>query len=72
MAVIRKGSTVRWKWGSSTATGKVEERFEETVERTIKGTHVTKHGSKDNPAFLIVQDDGDQVLKLRSELVEDT
>jgi hypothetical protein len=70
MAVIRKGSRVHWKWAGSKADGKVKERFDETVERTIKGSPITKHGSRDNPAYLIEQDDGDQVLKLRSELDE--
>jgi hypothetical protein len=62
------GSKVRWKWGSGTAEGKVQERFERRVQRTIKGTKVVKNGSKENPAVLIVQDDGDKVLKLESEL----
>ena len=68
-AMIRNGSTVRWTWGQHTASGRVVDRFERTVHRTIKGAAVTKHASKDNPAFLIEQDDGDQVLKLRSELL---
>lgn len=63
-----KGSTVKWHFGSGTATGKVEERFEEDVTRKIKGSEITRHGSKDNPAYLIKQDDGDKVLKLGSEL----
>jgi hypothetical protein len=62
------GSKVKWKWGSGTAEGKVEERFERRVQRTIKGAKVVKNGSKENPAVLIVQDDGDKVLKLESEL----
>ena len=66
--MIRKGSTVHWSWGAHTATGRVVERFDRTVRRTIKGTSITKHGSWDDPAYLIEQDDGDRVLKLRSEL----
>jgi len=68
MSAIRKGSQVRWKWGSSTATGKVVERFGRTVTRTLKGSKVTKRGSEETPAFLIEQDDGDRVLKLSTEL----
>jgi hypothetical protein len=68
--MIRSGSTVHWTWGRSTASGTVEERFERTVRRTIKGASIVKHGSADNPAYLIRQDDGDRVLKLRSELHE--
>ena len=68
--MIRKGSTVHWTWGANTASGQIIERFDRTVRRTIKGAEITKHGSRDNPAFLIAQDDGARVLKLRSELDE--
>jgi hypothetical protein len=67
---IRKGSTVSWKWGSSTASGKVSEIHRDTVSRRTKGEQVTRHGSDDNPAYVIEQDDGTVVLKLRSELLE--
>ncbi|MFP5077275.1 DUF2945 domain-containing protein [Rhizobium sp. YIM 134829] len=68
MTKYRKGSTVSWKWGSSTATGKVEESFTEDVERTIKGSKIKRKASKDEPAYLIQQEDGDKVLKSHSEL----
>jgi hypothetical protein len=67
---IRTGSTVSWKWGSSTASGKVSEIHRDTVSRRTKGEQVTRHGSDDNPAYVIEQDDGTVVLKLRSELRE--
>ncbi len=57
-----------WKWGQGTATGKVVERFDRSVTRTIKGSKITKHGRADCPAYLIEQDDGDRVLKLASGL----
>ena len=63
-----KGQRIKWNWGGNDAFGKIEERFERDVERTIKGTKVTRHGSEENPAYLIEQDDGDKVLKLGSEL----
>lgn len=66
--MIGNGSRVQWSWGSSTASGEVVETFDRRVQRTIKGTRVVKNGSPDNPAVLIRQDDGDRVLKLRSEL----
>ncbi len=68
--MIRKGSTVHWTWGAYIASGQVVERFDRKVRRTIKGASITKHGSRDNPALLIEQDDGARVLKLRSELKE--
>jgi len=65
-----KGQRIKWNWAGNDAFGKIEERFERDVERTIKGTKVTRHGSEENPAYLIEQDDGDRVLKLGSELSE--
>lgn len=59
---------VEWNWGSGTASGQIVERFEREVTRTLKGSEVTRHGDDDNPAYLIRQDDGDEVLKLGSEL----
>jgi hypothetical protein len=65
---IAKGSKVEWKWGANTAEGKVKEKFEKPVQRTIKGTKVKRNASKEEPAFLIEQEDGGRVLKGESEL----
>lgn len=65
---FKSGQAVKWNWGSGTAEGKVKETFERRVQRTIKGTKVVKNGTKDNPAYLIEQEDGDKVLKRGSEL----
>lgn len=65
---IRKGSKVNWKWGGSTAEGKVAEIHREKVTRQIKGEKITRDGSKDDPAYLIEQEDGGKVLKLKSEV----
>ena len=62
------GKKVKWNWGSGTAEGKVEERFDRRVQRTIKGTKVVKNGTADNPAYLIAQEGGGKVLKRGSEL----
>lgn len=66
--MIRKGSNVKWKWGSGTAEGKVVETFDHEVTRTIKGSEVTRKGTSDNKALLIEQEDGDKVLKLEDEV----
>jgi hypothetical protein len=66
--MIKKGTKVTWKWGSATAKGKVEETFTKKVTRTIKGTEVTRDGEKGNKALYIIQEDGDAVLKLESEV----
>lgn len=68
--MIRKGTKVSWKWGSSTAEGKVAEVHKEKVSRQSKGETITRNGSEDDPAYVIEQDDGTTVLKLKSELQE--
>ncbi len=68
MAQIRKGTRLRWNWGSGDAEGKVSEVFREKVTRTIAGSEITKNGSDEQPAYLIEQDDGSRVLKLSTEV----
>lgn len=68
MATYSKGDEVEWDWGEGTGTGKVEETYNQSITREIKGTKVTRNGSKDDPALFIKQDDGDSVLKLSSEV----
>ncbi|SET70169.1 hypervirulence associated TUDOR domain-containing protein [Hymenobacter actinosclerus] len=65
---MRKGTQVSWKYGTGTATGKIEETHKETVSRKLKGSEIVRHGTPDNPAYLIVQENGDRVLKLKSEV----
>lgn len=68
MAKFRKGTRVEWKWGSGKATGKVAESFTEDVERTIKGEKINRKASKDEPAYLVEQEDGGRALKSHSEV----
>lgn len=65
---IHIGDQVSWEWGSGTASGEVTERFVSRVSRTIDHTEVVRDATEDNPAYLIRQDDGQQVLKSASEL----
>ncbi len=59
---------VKWKWGNGWGNGKVVSKFTEDVSKTIKGTQVKREASDAQPAYLIEQDDGDQVLKSHSEI----
>lgn len=68
MANLRKGSKVTWAWGEHEAHGKVVDRFTARVTRTLQGTKEVREASKEQPAYLILQADGDQVLKIASEL----
>ena len=63
-----KGDKVEWSWSGSTATGTVKEVFTDDVERTIKGSTIKRNASKDEPAYLVEQEDGDEALKSGSEL----
>lgn len=71
MAGYEEGTQVKWKWGDGWGTGTIAERFTEDVTQTLSGTEVTRHASKDEPAYLIKQDDGDAVLKSHSEVQTD-
>lgn len=62
------GEKVKWKWGDGFGEGKITERFNDKVTRTIAGTEVTRDASDDEPAYMIEQDDGDRVLKSHSEI----
>ncbi|MEM6438973.1 MAG: DUF2945 domain-containing protein [Pseudomonadota bacterium] len=65
---ISVGDEVTWSWGEGTASGAVTAIHEERVERTLKGSTVVRNGSPDDPALEIEQEDGDEVLKLASEV----
>ncbi len=65
---MRKGTTVSWKYGTGTATGKIESVHKEHISRKIKGSEITRNGTADDPALVIVQENGDKVLKLQSEV----
>lgn len=62
------GENARWDWGGGEGTGKIKQIYTDRVSKTLQGSEITRNGSDDNPAYLIEQDDGDQVLKLDSEL----
>lgn len=68
MQKINVGNEVEWKWGANKAEGKVTQKFTKDVERKIKGKTVKRKADKEEPAFLVKQDDGDRVLKSQSEL----
>ena len=40
----------------------------EKVTRTLGGSEITRNGSDEDPAYVIEQEDGARVLKLRSEV----
>ncbi|MEM1149155.1 MAG: DUF2945 domain-containing protein [Pseudomonadota bacterium] len=65
---MRVGDKVEWNWGDGSATGEIKKRYTQKITLKIKGSDVTRNASNDDPAFLIEQEDGDEVLKSASEL----
>lgn len=66
--MIREGTEIEWSWGDGKAKGTVKEIHYETISRKIDGSEVTRHGTDDDPAYVIEQSDGTRVLKLKSEV----
>ena len=65
---FEKGQSVSWEWGRGTAYGRIEEVYTEKISRTIKGKKITRNASTEEPAYLIVQENGQEVLKSESEI----
>lgn len=66
--MIRKGTKVLWKWGKNYASGKVKKIIKHDFKKKIKGSMIKRKGSSEEPVYLIEQEDGDKVLKSRSEI----
>ncbi|QDV69128.1 hypothetical protein Poly24_28420 [Rosistilla carotiformis] len=67
---FQKNQSVQWNFGSGVGKGKIKDAFISKVTRTIKGSEVTRNATEEEPAYLIHQDDGDEVLKCQSELTK--
>ena len=65
---FRMGMRVKWNWGQGVGRGRVAERFDRHVEKTIEGALIRRNGTAKNPAYLVQTDSGSEVLKLASEL----
>lgn len=70
--MLREGIKVSWKWGKGVAKGIIRERFDRSVTITSKGAKVTRHGTPQNNALFIVQENGTELLKLESEVQPET
>ena len=63
-----EGDKVKWNWGNGTGTGKITKVYTQKITRKIDGSEITRKASEDDPAYLIEQEDGDEVLKGHSEV----
>lgn len=66
--MFKEDDAVKWKWGDGYGQGVVQSVFEEKTTRKIDGTEITRHGSRENPAYYIRVENGNNVLKLHSEI----
>ena len=66
--MVSEGDEVKWKWGEGYGRGTVQSVFTEKTTRKIGGSEVTRDGSEENPALYIRVEDGNNVLKLQSEV----
>ena len=66
--MIREGSQVKWQWGDGTASGEVVKIYKSDIEKTIDGSSVKREASQNSPAYLIKQEDGQEVLKSKTEV----
>lgn len=65
---FRIGARVTWMWSGRPIHGKVVEVHFERVQKSIKGKLITRIGSPERPAYLVVSDAGNEALKLATEL----
>lgn len=67
---MKKGDKVHWNWGKSQAEGVIREKSEKPITKKLKGTEVKRKASKEEPAYVIKQANGNEVLKSESELTK--
>lgn len=67
---MKKGDKVHWNWGKSQAEGTIEQKSDKTITKKIKGTEVKRKASKEEPAYVVKQANGNEVVKSESELTE--
>lgn len=72
MGKYNEGDHVKWKWGNGYGHGEVQSVFTKKVTRKIDGSEVTRDGTEENPAYYVVVEEGNNVLKLESELESDS
>ncbi len=63
---------MKWKWGQGYGRGTVKTVYSRKVTRKIGGKEITRDGSADQPAYYIERQDGNNVLKLHSEVRKDS
>jgi phage terminase small subunit len=66
---LKAGDRVAWRWFSGVAEGEVLSVHTDKTQILSAGKVITRNGSKANPAVVIIHKNGNQVIKLASELL---
>lgn len=65
---LSPGARVAWVWDGRMVEGVIRKVFTHRLERTMNGSTVTRPCNKRNPAYLIEQDGGSELLLNHNEL----
>ena len=68
MSKIKKGDQVSWKYGNGTGDGIVTEVHTTEFEKEVQRKVIKRNGAPDEPALLIKQENGHEVVKSASEV----
>ena len=68
MSNLKKGDHVTWKYGNGEGEGRITEIHTDDFEKEVQGKVIKRKGSSDEPALLIKQDNGHEVVKSASEV----
>lgn len=68
MGKIKEGDKVSWKYGNGIGEGKVTEVHTTAFEKEVQGKVIKRNGTPEEPALLIKQDNGHEVVKSVSEV----
>ncbi len=66
--IFKKSAKVQWVWMGRSIEGQIEEVHVTSISKTIKTKKITRHGTAENPAYLVKSAAGNLALKLGSEL----
>ncbi len=65
---FKLGSKVQWNWMGRAVQGFVKKIYEKPIRKTIRGHIFVRRGSPETPAYLVCSINGNEVLKLHTEL----
>lgn len=68
MKTVKKGDQVEWQYGKGQAEGEVTQVQTKDITKKVQGKTVKRKGSRQEPALVIKQDNGKEVVKSASEV----